>query len=41
MRYFVLDVRDADAIRTVASEILAEFPTLNCVFNNAGRAATS
>ncbi len=36
MRYFVLDVRDPEAIRTVAGRVLAEFPALNCVFNNAG-----
>jgi uncharacterized oxidoreductase len=36
MRYFVLDVRDAVAIRTVARKVVAEFPSLNCVFNNAG-----
>jgi uncharacterized oxidoreductase len=36
MRYFVLDVRDAAAIRKVAQEVVAEFPSLNCVFNNAG-----
>jgi uncharacterized oxidoreductase len=36
MRYFVLDVRDPLAIRTVARAVVAEFPSLNCVFNNAG-----
>ncbi len=36
MRYFVLDVRDSAAIRTVGRKIVAEFPSLNCVFNNAG-----
>jgi uncharacterized oxidoreductase len=36
MRYFVLDVRDPVAIRTVARRVVAEFPSLNCVFNNAG-----
>ena len=36
MRYFVLDVRDPAAIRTVARKAVAEFPSLNCVFNNAG-----
>jgi uncharacterized oxidoreductase len=36
MRYFVLDVRDPEAIRTVARKAVAEFPSLNCVFNNAG-----
>lgn len=36
MRSFALDVRDAAAIRRVAREVVAEFPSLNCVFNNAG-----
>ena len=36
MRYFVLDVRDSEAVRTVARKAVAEFPSLNCVFNNAG-----
>ncbi len=36
MRYFVLDVRDPVAIRSVARKIVAEFPSLNCVVNNAG-----
>ena len=36
MRYFVLDVRDPVAIRTVARKVVADFPSLNCVFNNAG-----
>jgi uncharacterized oxidoreductase len=36
MHYFVLDVRDPGAIRTVARRVVAEFPSLNCVFNNAG-----
>src|ERR1017187_6204371 len=36
MRYFVLDVRDRAAIRAVAQSVVAEFPSLNCVFNNAG-----
>ena len=36
MRYFVLDVRDPMAIRIVARDAVAEFPSLNCVFNNAG-----
>ncbi len=36
MRYFRLDVRDPVAIRSVARRIVAEFPSLNCVFNNAG-----
>jgi len=36
MRYFLLDVRDPAAIRNVARKVVAEFPSLNCVFNNAG-----
>ncbi len=36
MRHFALDVRDPVAIRTVARRVVAEFPSLNCVFNNAG-----
>ena len=36
MRYFVFDVRDPEAIRDAAKKIVAEFPSLNCVFNNAG-----
>jgi uncharacterized oxidoreductase len=36
MRYFVLDVGDPTAIRTVARKAVAEFPSLNWVFNNAG-----
>jgi uncharacterized oxidoreductase len=36
MRSFGLDVRNPEAIRTVAGKVLAEFPALNCVFNNAG-----
>ena len=36
MRHFVLDVRDPVAIRTVARKVMAEFPSLNCLLNNAG-----
>jgi len=36
MRSFVLDVRDPLAIRTIVRKVVAEFPSLNCVFNNAG-----
>ncbi|MGO9271608.1 MAG: SDR family oxidoreductase [Terriglobia bacterium] len=36
MSCFVLDVRDPVAIRTIARQIVAEFPSLNWVFNNAG-----
>jgi uncharacterized oxidoreductase len=36
MRHFVLDVRDPAAVQTVARTVIAEFTSLNCVFNNAG-----
>jgi uncharacterized oxidoreductase len=36
MRHLVLDVRDPAAIGNVARGVIAEFPSLNCVFNNAG-----
>jgi uncharacterized oxidoreductase len=36
MRYFVLDVMEPGSIRRVATEVIEEFPNLNCVFNNAG-----
>jgi uncharacterized oxidoreductase len=36
MRSFVLDVRNSEAIRSVAGQVRAEFPALNWVFNNAG-----
>lgn len=36
MAYFALDVNDPTAIRTMAREVIAKFPALNCVFNNAG-----
>ncbi len=36
MHYFVLDVRDPVGIRTIARKVVAEFSSLNCVFNNAG-----
>jgi uncharacterized oxidoreductase len=36
MHHFVLDVRDPAAIRSVTRKVVADFPTLNCVFNNAG-----
>jgi len=36
MRYFVLDVTDAEAIREVARKAIAEFPAIDCVINNAG-----
>jgi uncharacterized oxidoreductase len=36
MRYFVLDVTQPNEIRRVAADAIAQFPGLNCVFNNAG-----
>lgn len=36
MRYFHMDVADPLSVRATAREILAKFPALNCVFNNAG-----
>lgn len=36
MRYFVLDVTSPEAIHEVVRNAIAEFPALNCVFNNAG-----
>jgi uncharacterized oxidoreductase len=36
MRYFPLDVADPASVRNTARKIIQEFPTLNCVFNNAG-----
>jgi len=36
MGYAVIDVRDPASIRRVAGQLTAEFPTLDCVFNNAG-----
>jgi uncharacterized oxidoreductase len=36
MRYFPLDVTDPANVRTTARQIIEEFPSLNCVFNNAG-----
>lgn len=36
MAYFVLDVTDPNSIRSVACKVTADFPALNCVFNNAG-----
>jgi len=36
IRHIVLDVTDLHSIRSAAQEIIAEFPALNCVFNNAG-----
>jgi uncharacterized oxidoreductase len=36
MRHFVLDVTDLASVRDTARKIIAEFPSLNCVFNNSG-----
>jgi uncharacterized oxidoreductase len=36
MRHFFLDVTDPDSVRSTARKIMDEFPSLNCVFNNAG-----
>ena len=36
MRYYVMDVTDLNSIRSVAGKAIADFPKLNCVFNNAG-----
>jgi uncharacterized oxidoreductase len=36
MGYVVLDVADAESIRTGAPSVLSRFPALNCVINNAG-----
>jgi len=36
MRYALVDVRDLSSIRRVADQLTAEFPNLDCVFNNAG-----
>lgn len=36
MRYYVLDVTDLGSIRSVAQKVIADFPKLNCVVNNAG-----
>jgi uncharacterized oxidoreductase len=36
MAYFVLDVTKPQEIRTVANQVIAGFPKLNCVINNAG-----
>ena len=36
MRYYVMDVTDPKSIRSTAKKVIADFPKLNCVFNNAG-----
>ena len=36
MQSIVLDVEDADAIRTFATEVVAQYPALNVLINNAG-----
>lgn len=36
MSYAVLDVASPDSVRTTAQTVIAKFPELNCVVNNAG-----
>src|ERR1700687_2319086 len=36
MRYYLMDVTHLNSIRSVAGKAIADFPNLNCVFNNAG-----
>lgn len=36
MAWFVLDVTKPEAIRDIAGRVVAHFPALNCVINNAG-----
>src|ERR1041385_641152 len=36
MTHVVLDVADAQSIRTSAHTVISKFPELNCVINNAG-----
>jgi uncharacterized oxidoreductase len=36
IRHFVLDVMDPNSVHRIATEVMGEFPNLNCVFNNAG-----
>ena len=36
MRYFVLDVTDDSSVRNTARKVIEDFPSLNCVINNAG-----
>jgi uncharacterized oxidoreductase len=36
MRHVALDVRDPAAVRAAARKVIEEFPSLNCVINNAG-----
>jgi uncharacterized oxidoreductase len=36
MSYVVLDIRDASSIKAAAEAVLADYPGLNCVINNAG-----
>lgn len=36
MSHVVMDVANAETIRTVAQAVIANFPELNCVINNAG-----
>ncbi|HEY6464774.1 MAG TPA: SDR family NAD(P)-dependent oxidoreductase [Candidatus Acidoferrales bacterium] len=36
MKYFLLNVADASSIRDLASSVARDFPSLNCLINNAG-----
>ena len=36
MRHYAMDVKDPVSIRQVSAQAMADFPGLNCVFNNAG-----
>lgn len=36
MHYFLLDVTDPNSVKNTARKVIAEFPKLNCVFNNSG-----
>jgi len=36
MRCYVMDIASPAAVRAITRQILREFPSLNCVFNNAG-----
>ena len=36
MRPYAMDVTDPVSVRQVTAQVIADFPALNCVFNNAG-----
>lgn len=36
MKYLLVDVREASSIRDLAGQVSQEFPSLNCLINNAG-----